>query len=434
MNASNHIVLFCLLFFSESQSFGCLKQTSQRSIDTVNDESVARSIAKSFRINRIRLNNYDTIVQLDKYLLALGKGSSEKYRKYLIVNKLGNVMQRDISFSGEFQFKEGLLPITTRFGADYLLKTGDLSTPWIAHWHLLAGDDFRGGISEVWVDGKVLPGIDYTKSGRNTPMHDKRETNPFHVLDNYLNHQFELMIPKYYDSIAPYREGKIRMVMKKGLFGFLDTTGREVVAPILTDFDEPDQYNWQHLRRVQYRGKYGFVDDRNGQQVIPFDYEATVASTYPFTWLRKAAKWGCINQTGKVLIPFIYDTVSYFDTDSISLAGKNGRMGHIRANGTIVTPLLYESVQPFVGGMALVQQAGRYGYVNQTGQLTIPAVYARATSFRNGQAQVERFGLKITIDKQGHWINYRLGTGWNLSIVLFFLALVVIVAYWRRVF
>ncbi|WP_179830247.1 WG repeat-containing protein [Spirosoma fluviale] len=242
------------------------------------------------------------------------------------------------------------------------------------------------------------------------------------------------MIPKYYDSIVPYRDGKIRMVMKKALFGFLDTTGREVVAPTLTDFDADNQYSWQHLRRVQHKGLFGFVDDRNGQQIIPFAYEATVASTYPFTWVRKAGKWGCINQAGVVLIPFLYDNVSYFDADSISLAGLNGRMGHIRANGSIVTPLLYESAQPFAEGLALVSQEGRYGYVNQKGQLIIPAVYTRAASFRHGHAHVERFGIKATIDKQGHWVNYRLGTGWNLSIVLFFLMLVLFVAYRRRAF
>ncbi|SOD92631.1 WG containing repeat-containing protein [Spirosoma fluviale] len=385
---------------------------------------INKKVQKSYVVFEGKKINYDTLFKVHVNIYAIGIGGG----KFRFLNQEKQKISDIYGCWGD-TFKEGILPVMSS-------KTGDLglldeNLDEIVPCNLTGVSYFEGGLIQIVRYGE--PGVDYRYQ---LPLSEYNVLgrNPLNKRDNYLNHQFELMIPKYYDSIVPYRDGKIRMVMKKALFGFLDTTGREVVAPTLTDFDADNQYSWQHLRRVQHKGLFGFVDDRNGQQIIPFAYEATVASTYPFTWVRKAGKWGCINQAGVVLIPFLYDNVSYFDADSISLAGLNGRMGHIRANGSIVTPLLYESAQPFAEGLALVSQEGRYGYVNQKGQLIIPAVYTRAASFRHGHAHVERFGIKATIDKQGHWVNYRLGTGWNLSIVLFFLMLVLFVAYRRRAF
>ncbi|NDU96993.1 WG repeat-containing protein [Spirosoma terrae] len=416
-------VILILFHIACNASFGQIRQIDK---GITEEDSLRKFLLKGFNLQReIKLEEYDTVVVLNKNLLALGKGITERYREYIILDRLGNILQRKISFLDGFQFKEGCIPIVTRSGEGFLLESGRV--PFFCN--LSGSYSFEGGLAYILAHS--IPGIDYTKSGRETPYNAKGQQNPFHVLGNYVNRKFELMIPKYYDSIEPYREGKIRMVMKKGLFGFLDTTGQEVIKPILNDFDADNQYRWQHLRRVEQNGRFGFIDDRNGQQIIPFQYEATVASTFPFTWVRKSGKWGCINQHNIVLLPFVYNVVSYFDADSISIAGRDGRMGHIRADGRIVTPLAYESVHPFSEKLSLVEQDGRFGYVNQAGQLIIPAVYDKATSFRHGRASAERFGLKIILNKAGKWVDYKLGTGWNLSIVLLFLLLVLFVGYRR---
>ena len=421
---------FFLLFTLCDCMPNCLAQNGVRFISVKRKaDSIRKYIPKHFNVNPIlNLADYDTTVILNESLLALGKGKTERYRKYTVQNKLGKILLDKVSFINGFIFKEGAIPISTPTGEGFLLETGRVPF----RCTLVGARHFEGGLAHINNYGDKLPGIDYTKSVKATPYHYKGQENPFNVLDNFVNKKFELMIPHYYDSIAPHRSGKITMVMKNGLFGFLDTTGHEMLAPTLTDFDGDDQYGWQHLRRVQKKGRFGFVDDCTGQLVIPFCYEATVASIHPFTWVRKSGKWGCINQNNTVLIPFQYDNVSYFDSDSISLANLNGRMGHIRANGSIVTPLLYESVWPFFEGLALVQQDGRYGYVNRTGQLIIPNTFVTATNFREGKANVERFGLRIKNDKQGRWISYQLGTGWNFGILLSFLSLIVLIAYRRQ--
>lgn len=117
---------------------------------------------------------------------------------------------------------------------------------------------------------------------------------------------------------------------------------------------------------------------------------------------KQNGKWGFVNRTGKVVVPFQYDSAYWF-TDGLAAVKQNGKWGFINLKGKLVTPLQYDAVEPFFDGLALVKQNGKYGFINTAGDVAIPLQYDFAFSFEHdGSARVRLNDEPFRINKQGN--------------------------------
>ena len=87
------------------------------------------------------------------------------------------------------------------------------------------------------------------------------------------------------------------------------------------------------------------------------------------------------------------------------------------------TPFIYDFVQSFHEGFAMVMKDGKCGFIGRTGNLIIPYVYDYASEFRNGYSVVTKDGKKGIIDRKGREIiapeydGYEIGRGFSEGLV-----------------
>ncbi len=337
---------------------------------------------------------YDTILPFREGMAIVGtlqRGRFKTRGKYGFINKEGRLVVPMVHYYVS-SFSEGLASIDAGYlHIMYVNQQGDTAISMRGGF----GEDFQGGMAAVGV-GDELGGI-LIKDG-----------NPFRNRRNFIDTQGNLLIPARYDSIGEYVHYGIRTVKRHGKYGFLDTTGREVLPPAFDDIDHDSSYFWGNRRRVGRNGRFGFVDTYTGRLVVPLRYEGSLPSQDLACWLKLDGKWGLVSFLGRTVIPFQYDQVSSF-SEGLARVGKDGRFGHVNGRGEVVTPLQYDNVFPFREGRAMVIRGNACGFVDARGQEVIPAVYSSGQSyFKDGKATVSRWGMVLTLDRTGRQVNYRL--------------------------
>jgi hypothetical protein len=231
----------------------------------------------------------------------------------------------------------------------------------------------------------------------------------------------EIIAPKY-EEVKRFSDGMAAVKMN-GKWGFIDKTGKEDV-PVKYDFVD---YFSEGFCAVNIGGKdegtfadggkNGFID-KTGKQitelkyywVYPFSeglalvkekedgaYEfidptgKTVLSLTKYSVVRNFAeglavvhldvvvpgedfaitKSGCIDKTGKEIIPlttdfFIWD--EYFSEGLIAAANDDMSIGFIDKTGKVVIPYQYKSAEPFKNGRAKVKIGDKVFYIDKSGK------------------------------------------------------------------
>ena len=117
---------------------------------------------------------------------------------------------------------------------------------------------------------------------------------------------------------------------------------------------------------------------------------------------------GFIDQTGKLVIPLIYEEIWRFSDGlaEVSMTNEHGetKSGFVDKTGKMVIPAKYEIVGEFSEGIAPVSNGEYWEYIDKTGKTAIPMQFDFARSFYNGIAFVEKDGCEGIIDKTGKFI------------------------------
>jgi len=210
--------------------------------------------------------------------------------------------------------------------------------------------------------------------------------------------------------ISPFKYG--------GKFGIIDQDLVLKVPVALDAIDVDYTYSGQGMERVQYGSKYGYISPSTGELLVPFLYTDTRKPTNGLFWVKKNAKWGCIDSTGQLRIPHLYDEATGFTAEGRSAVAINGRFGHIDKSGQVRTPLQYDFASYYNRGLAMVRIHDKYGYIDTTGRLIIPVIYDEALPFDQATTSVERSWLRFELAQNGReqWV----GFSFKLKIVLIF--------------
>lgn len=336
------------------------------------------------------LSKYDSIRPYKEGRAVVGNFiRKSKYRMFWnIIDEKGNaILPKDSTRDWATDFSEGLAWIENSSYRGFIDKFGRKVNKNDADKCSL-GATFEGGLA------KTLVSPEY--GGQFCPLGDT-EQNPHHYKVNYIDHDMHLLIPNAYDTIADFQHGQLRLVGKAGKFGLLDSLGK---TKMLLSFDEVTPLYWKKWYLVRIEKIFAFIDIKTGQNVLSTWFEDVFPSAKSFTWVKKNGYWGAINQSGKYLIPCMYNGIIQFDTLGRAIAQKSLFYGMIDSTNTIVIPFHYQKLYPFQEGMALFQRENKFGFLNFRGKEIIAPQFKSATQFTNGKALVEStwYWEQINID------------------------------------
>ena len=188
--------------------------------------------------------------------------------------------------------------------------------------------------------------------------------------------------------------GRLFPVVKDGKWGYIDKTGKMVIAP---QFDATDGFS-EGLANVRVGQKWGYID-KTGQMVIPPQYDDGNLFSEGLAPIMVGNKAGYSDQGGKIIIAPQYDGNGRF-SEGLAAVGVGDKWGFIDKTGQLVIPLLYfrapvnlESRFPipeFSEGLVGVGTGGLHsnrtdGYID-TGKTVVPPQYDDADKFSEGLA------------------------------------------------
>lgn len=156
--------------------------------------------------------------------------------------------------------------------------------------------------------------------------------------------------------------------------------------------------SYKRLNLVRANGKIGFLYE-NGEELFPCifdsvvdvknsDYEIIKDEYVPtrtgyfthsyndnrYSKVKQNGKWGTIDTDGNEKLPFIYDYISNFRTES-TIVQKDSKWGYINKNGIEVIPVIYDEIKWFENGLCPAKKESLWGFVNEKGKLIIPMMY-----------------------------------------------------------
>ncbi len=226
-------------------------------------------------------------------------------------------------------------------------------------------------------------------------------------LIGFINHLGKEILPFHYSGASKFQEGLASVRIDKEKF-FIDKTGKRL-------FDRPDGcisgfYDGMASFAKEigtFRNEsifhYGFIDN-TGKEVIPCIYEDLNYFSEGLAAVKNEKKkgglFGFVDKTGKEIIPFIYDRADPFD-NGLATVKKDGFWGSIDRTGKEVLPFIFNSPYGFDEGLATVKIAGKKGFMDKTGKTVIPCQYDTAHGFSNGTAEVSKNKLYGFINKEG---------------------------------
>ena len=193
----------------------------------------------------------------------------------------------------------------------------------------------------------------------------------------------------------------------------LDAKTGELVA---TSSITPQYFSWfkNGMAQVIENKKYGLIDN-TGKLVVPCIYERIDSfdiKTFKgeLTAAKKDGRWGFIDKKGKVVIPFEYEDQVYSivgDTicDDKMRVKKNGKWGIINMNGQMEIPCKYDSIGDFNYGLAPAKIGYKYVYINMQGKIVLAGDYDKAEAFKNGVAKVTKRDSTYMINTKGEKVN-----------------------------
>lgn len=221
------------------------------------------------------------------------------------------------------------------------------------------------------------------------------------------------VVPCKYDDIGGYwasgfSEG-LAWVELDEKCGYIDVTGKEVIP---CKYDDAGRIS-EGLVKVRVgdysTGKCGFVNSA-GKEVVPCKYDSAYDFSGGLAAVRLDGKWGYIDITGKEVIPCKYDNVGSF-SEGLAAVCLDEKWGYIDTTGKEVIPCKYdgyEGVHDFSEGFAWVANTestvidgctyteNKYGLIDKTGREVVPHIYDGAENFQQGFARV---GISIGDEK-----------------------------------
>ena len=231
------------------------------------------------------------------------------------------------------------------------------------------------------------------------------------------------VVQPVYDEIGLFQSGRARVGLGEAgyrTFGYIDASGREVVAPTLpvaTEFD--DGLGVVRLLIGEVTGlrkllaRMGLVQSAN--RYVGLGVDGRVALELPHAFVgafsegfapfeSTRGRWGYLATDGSVAIEATFEGPAFGFTEGLARIGQGGHLGFIDRRGAYVIEPIYPAAGPFSEGLAAVLVGRQWGYVDRTGTVAIAPQFEEAGPFSEGLAAVQVGGQWGYVDAEGRMV------------------------------
>ena len=199
-----------------------------------------------------------------------------------------------------------------------------------------------------------------------------------------------------FEVIGELDRASNRAVVKvAGQLNYIDSTGKLMLVTAMEWFsDAANLASYQGAYAVfRKKEKYGLMDI-TGKMVQKNVYEASG----PFTgyWpVRDKGNWALLDVKGKVILPFEYSFIRYFD-DLGYLIEKGGLFGLLNSSAKMLLPVSFATIKNFDTQYFLVSLNEKYGLYSKEGKEVLPLQYDR----------IQRYDSETLVLFQGGKVTY----------------------------
>lgn len=267
-------------------------------------------------------------------------------------------------------------------------------------------DNFYKGQAIVYTVGRI------ESSGRQ-----------FHSTAGVIDTKGKFIIPMNYYSIKGVLTNKntflyhaVKLEGKNYSSSFLDAGGKAVVTCnykiliLKTEKWDTDPFSGMSVAVLdddmfiaEKNNKFGCVD-LSGKELVPFIYDDMKGIVNRAAFVKKSGKYGVVDKTGKVIVPLLYDDVDL--QNGMYIVELNGKNGLFNTQGKLIANPEWDVIYYGNSEVANVCRNGKWGCVNNTtGKLVIPAVYDKALPFFEGIAKIVKDGKAGFVTSDGKVIS-----------------------------
>ena len=150
-------------------------------------------------------------------------------------------------------------------------------------------------------------------------------------LYGYLDRDQQVVIPFAYEWADTFEEG-LAVVESNGWFGVIDKSGKTVLEPVFEDI------RWRAENGVILAaGENGQwrLFSRSGESVTPETFDFIYDFSCGLASVRRGDKYGFIDRTGSVVIPFLYEEAYSYTEEGLATVIKNGRVFTLDTEGMV---------------------------------------------------------------------------------------------------
>lgn len=203
-----------------------------------------------------------------------------------------------------------------------------------------------------------------------TPVQDEKRG-----LWGYANSEGKFTIKPVFTAACPY-EGNLARISVEGKWGLINNIGTYAVYP---QFEAIELFSADSLAVTRHEGKYGIIDNK-GRCVAPFIYDSFTYTDYGYRFTQNGLT-GTVGQDGAVLLAPQFDVVEILDrSKGLEQICVGSRWGVLR-NGREILTLKFDERMVFLQhgqghpDLYMVRQDGKIGIVTVDGRYVAPAVY-----------------------------------------------------------
>jgi hypothetical protein len=199
----------------------------------------------------------------------------------------------------------------------------------------------------------------------------------------------KLVLDYTYQKILDFKDG-YAIVMLNGKFGLISKIGQQIIEPVY-DFPKAE------LQCGVITFKYGFgpviIFYTTGKPVMPMVYGMTGLLPCQQRITYGHYQYGMLNFSGDTILPFKFTSArlvpeGFCIASKADKSGYNSLYGLYDLNGKQVLPHVFESIDDFYCGRAIVKKNGKYGIIDESGKELFYYEYGRMERFYNDYAMV----------------------------------------------
>ncbi|MES2279248.1 MAG: WG repeat-containing protein [Bacteroidota bacterium] len=180
-------------------------------------------------------------------------------------------------------------------------------------------------------------------------------------------------------------DGRI-LVQKDGYWGVINTDGKVVAPPV---YDRIIKLDGRFLGKYQFtdHGKIGVFDVSAGKLIIPCVFNEIIfyrnyntgnpshyLSSFPYLIAQKGGNYGLIDTTGRVMLPFIYNTIGIYDDKNYAVS-LNGGQGLLTQDLKMIILPKFSYIESDYWGMYIVHTVQGIGLISKDGDVVAEPIY-----------------------------------------------------------